>query len=96
MPMSNVDHTISGKGTAISTLDHSATTPRVGFMLSRGGGGCIKCQAHYQSNEIFIYNFFFYVCIRCYCISMLCNIHHCCQALVYCVVLCNVRNSALQ
>ncbi len=24
----NVDHTISGQGTGISTLDHSATTPR--------------------------------------------------------------------
>ncbi len=25
----NVDHTIRGQGTGISTLDHSATTPRV-------------------------------------------------------------------
>ncbi len=25
----NVDHTINGHGTALSTLDHSATTPRV-------------------------------------------------------------------
>ncbi len=24
----NVDHTISGQGTAMITLDHSATTPR--------------------------------------------------------------------
>ncbi len=24
----NVDHTISGQGTAVSILDHSATTPR--------------------------------------------------------------------
>ncbi len=24
----NVDHTLSGQGTAVSTLDHSATTPR--------------------------------------------------------------------
>ncbi len=28
MPKVNVDHTIGGQGTAISTLDHSATTPR--------------------------------------------------------------------
>ncbi len=28
MSKANVDHTISGKGTAISTLDHMATTPR--------------------------------------------------------------------
>ncbi len=27
MPKANVDHTISGQGTADSTLDHSATTP---------------------------------------------------------------------
>ncbi len=28
VPKANVDHTICGQGTAISTLDHSATTPR--------------------------------------------------------------------
>ncbi len=28
VPKANVDHTISGQGTGISTLDHSATTPR--------------------------------------------------------------------
>ncbi len=28
----NVDHTISGQGTGISTLDHSATTPRAIFI----------------------------------------------------------------
>ncbi len=28
VPKANVDHTISGQGTAVSTLDHSATTPR--------------------------------------------------------------------
>ncbi len=28
VPKANVDHTISGQGTAISTLDHLATTPR--------------------------------------------------------------------
>ncbi len=28
VPKSNMDHTISGQGTAINTLDHSATTPR--------------------------------------------------------------------
>ncbi len=28
VPKDNVDHTISGQGTAVSTLDHSATTPR--------------------------------------------------------------------
>ncbi len=26
MPKANVDHTISGQGTAVSTLDHSTTT----------------------------------------------------------------------
>ncbi len=29
MPNANVDHAISGQGTADSTLDYSATTPRV-------------------------------------------------------------------
>ncbi len=29
----NVDHTISGQGTGISTLDHSATTPWPNFVL---------------------------------------------------------------
>ncbi len=34
VPKANVDHTISGQGTAISTLDHSATIPRAkGYML---------------------------------------------------------------
>ncbi len=28
IPKANVDHTISGQGTAVSTLDHSATTPK--------------------------------------------------------------------
>ncbi len=28
VPKANVDHTISGQGTGISTLDHSATTSR--------------------------------------------------------------------
>ncbi len=28
VPKANVDHTIRGQGTAITTLDHSATTPR--------------------------------------------------------------------
>ncbi len=28
VPKANVDHTISGQGTAISTLDNSITTPR--------------------------------------------------------------------
>ncbi len=28
VPKANVDHTISGQGTDISTLDHSATTPQ--------------------------------------------------------------------
>ncbi len=28
VPKANVDYTISGHGTGISTLDHSATTPR--------------------------------------------------------------------
>ncbi len=28
VPKANVDHTTSGQGTGISTLDHSATTPR--------------------------------------------------------------------
>ncbi len=27
VPKANVDHTVSGQGTGISTLDHSATTP---------------------------------------------------------------------
>ncbi len=27
-PKTNMNHTISGQGTGISTLDHSATTPR--------------------------------------------------------------------
>ncbi len=29
VPKANVDHTISSQGTAINTLDHSATTQRV-------------------------------------------------------------------
>ncbi len=29
----NVDHTISGQGTAISILDHSATIPKVSIMV---------------------------------------------------------------
>ncbi len=33
VPTANVDHTVSGQGTAISTLDHSATTPRVYSIL---------------------------------------------------------------
>ncbi len=32
MPKANVDHTISGQGTAISNLDHSTTTLRVYIM----------------------------------------------------------------
>ncbi len=28
VPKVNIDHTISGQGTGISTLDHLATTPR--------------------------------------------------------------------
>ncbi len=28
LPKANVDHTISSQGTAMSTLDHLATTPR--------------------------------------------------------------------
>ncbi len=31
VPKANVDHTISGQGTGISTLDHSATTPRANY-----------------------------------------------------------------
>ncbi len=33
VPKANVDHTISGQGTAVSTLDHSATTPRIVFFI---------------------------------------------------------------
>ncbi len=33
MPKANVDHTISGQGTADSTLDHSATTPGARYLL---------------------------------------------------------------
>ncbi len=32
MPKANVDHTISGQGTVISTLDHSATTPKANYI----------------------------------------------------------------
>ncbi len=31
VPKADMDHTISGQGTAVSTLDHSATTPRAKF-----------------------------------------------------------------
>ncbi len=31
VPKANVDHTISGQGTGIDTLDHSATTPRTKY-----------------------------------------------------------------
>ncbi len=31
VPTANVDHTISGQETGISTLDHSATTPRANY-----------------------------------------------------------------
>ncbi len=33
VPKANVDHTLSGQGTAISTLNHSATTPNI-FMFA--------------------------------------------------------------
>ncbi len=32
VPKANVDHTRSGQGTAVNTLDHSATTPRTMYM----------------------------------------------------------------
>ncbi len=35
VPKANMDHTISGQGTAISTLHHSATTPRA-YDISKG------------------------------------------------------------
>ncbi len=41
VPKANVDHTISGQGTGISTLDHSASTPRTYCMLNVSGQ--IKC-----------------------------------------------------
>ncbi len=34
VPKANVDHTISGQGTVISTLDHSATIPRAKIILT--------------------------------------------------------------
>ncbi len=34
VPKANVDHTISGQGTAISTLDHSATMPWAGGAMN--------------------------------------------------------------
>ncbi len=34
MPKANVDHTISGQGTAISTLDHSSTPPKGSKVMS--------------------------------------------------------------
>ncbi len=34
VPKANVDHTISGQGTGISTLDHPATTPRAFASIS--------------------------------------------------------------
>ncbi len=34
VPTTNVHHTISGQGTVIITLDHSATTPRANMFLS--------------------------------------------------------------
>ncbi len=37
MPKANVDHTISGQGTGISTLDHSATTPRANDVIRSSG-----------------------------------------------------------
>ncbi len=35
MHKANVDHTISGQGTAVSTLDHSATTPMLCLILRK-------------------------------------------------------------
>ncbi len=32
VPKANVDHTISGQGTGITTLDYSATTPRAKYV----------------------------------------------------------------
>ncbi len=32
VPKANVDHTINGQGIAVSTLDHSATTPRANYI----------------------------------------------------------------
>ncbi len=37
VPKANVDYTISGQGTAISTLDHSATTSRTNLSLLTAG-----------------------------------------------------------
>ncbi len=36
VPKANVDHTISGQGTGISTLDHSATIPRANIVMDIG------------------------------------------------------------
>ncbi len=39
MPKANVDHTLNDQGTAVSTLDHSATTPRAHSGLTDGPKG---------------------------------------------------------
>ncbi len=39
VPKANVDHTISGQGTADSTLDHSATTPDIDPTFNHGMWG---------------------------------------------------------
>ncbi len=34
VPKANIDHTIRGQGTAVSTSDHSATTPSLNFVMA--------------------------------------------------------------
>ncbi len=46
MPKANVYHTISGQGTAVSTLDHLATTPRAKMAHIINTEGGIHCSPH--------------------------------------------------
>ncbi len=55
MPKANVDHTISGQGTAVSTLDHSATTPRASFPCAYSLGDFIRSTCFYWFN-IYIFS----------------------------------------
>ncbi len=46
VPKTNVDHTISGQGTVISTLDHLVTTPRTKYLQN-----IMICPLYYPINR---------------------------------------------
>ncbi len=46
VPNANVDHTISGQGSAVSTLDHLATTPRAFLEIAMSIHSCLHQNWH--------------------------------------------------